>query len=179
VLDVLFIPTQALSVASVLLWGWWRGGIIELFAATTGAVLPYLIARGALREPIAARLAKHRAATAVLEREGFTLLLILRVIPVIPYTLLNYVAGLSALRLPSYLLATFLGMIPSVFIFAYFVDAMIAGAMEPREVVVRALAAGLLFAALIIVTRLAAPGVRRRLASSDRTASPTAGEDRD
>lgn len=178
-LDILFIPTQALSVAAVLLWGWIKGGVVELFAATLGAVFPYLIARSALRESITARLSRHEKAARVLEREGFTLLLILRVVPIIPYTILNYVAGLSALPLWRYLAATFLGMIPSVFIFAYFVEAVIDGIISPRDVVLRALAAGLLLALLVVLTRLAAPRVRRRLESKDRGASPTDDAHRD
>ncbi|HUP44597.1 MAG TPA: VTT domain-containing protein [Thermoanaerobaculia bacterium] len=178
IFDVLFIPTQALGVVAVLVWGWLRGATIELFAATFGAIFPFLIARGALREPIAARLAKHASMARILEREGFTLLLVLRVVPILPYTLLNYVAGLSSLRLWQYVVATLIGMIPSAYIFGYFVDALVQGVMEPREVLLRALAAGVLFAILIVATRLAAPRVRRRLASRDHTASPPAGGDR-
>src|SRR5688572_16734208 len=64
ILDVLFIPTQALSIAAVLLWGWVKGGTIELISATIGALFPYLIARTALRPAVARRLAKHAAASA-------------------------------------------------------------------------------------------------------------------
>jgi uncharacterized membrane protein YdjX (TVP38/TMEM64 family) len=178
-LDVLFIPTQALSIVAVLLWGWLKGGFIELLSATAGAVFPFLIARSALRESIAARLARHDAVAGVLEREGFTLLLILRVVPVIPYTILNYVAGLSSLRLWQYVAATILGMVPSTFIFAYFVESIIEGLIAPWTVALRAIGAGLLLAALIVVTRLAAPRVRRRLESKDPGASPTNAERRD
>lgn len=178
-LDIFFIPTQALSIAAVLVWGWARGGTIELLAATTGSIVPYLIARSALRAPIAMRLARHRNVTEVLEREGFTLLLILRVVPIIPYTILNYVAGLSSLRLWQYVAATILGMIPSTFVFAYFVEAVIEGVLEPRQVLFRGLAAGALLVTLMALIRLAAPWVRQRVASRDRTSSPTGDGRRD
>jgi uncharacterized membrane protein YdjX (TVP38/TMEM64 family) len=167
VLNVLFVPTQALSIAAVLIWGWWQGGIIELFAATLAAIPPYLITRGTLRGAVA-RVERHRALAEVLAREGFTLMVVLRVIPILPYTLLNFVAGLSSLRLPAYVAATFIGMIPSVFIFAYFVDAIARGVVSPRQVMVRMLLAGVLLAALIVATRLAAPSVRRWLARQQR-----------
>jgi uncharacterized membrane protein YdjX (TVP38/TMEM64 family) len=178
-LDILFIPTQALSIVAVLLWGWLKGGFIELLAATTGAVFPFLIARGVLRDSIAARLAQHQKAAAILESEGFTLLLILRVVPVIPYTILNYVAGLSSLRLWQYVAATILGMVPSTFIFAYFVESILEGIVAPWDVALRATGAGLLLAALIVLTRLAAPRVRRRLDSKDPAVSPTSAVRRD
>jgi uncharacterized membrane protein YdjX (TVP38/TMEM64 family) len=178
VFNVLFIPTQPLSIAAVLLWGWVNGGIIELISATIGALFPYLIARSTMRSWLRARLEKHQSVIAALDRESFTILLLLRVVPIIPYTALNYVAGLSSIRPQRYLLATFIGMVPSTFIFAYFVDASVQGLMAPREVMIRVLAAGALFAALIIATRVAAPKVRERM-SAGRTSPPPAGADRD
>ena len=171
-LDLVFIPTQFLSIAAVLMWGWIRGGTIELFAATIGAVPPYLVARSTLREWIVDRLSSHRHAAEMLDREGFTLLLLLRVVPIIPYTPLNYVAGLTSLRVAQYVLATFIGIMPSTFIFAWFVQSIADGVMNPREATLRALAAGVLFAMLIIATRLAAPRLRRRMQSSSHTALP-------
>jgi uncharacterized membrane protein YdjX (TVP38/TMEM64 family) len=176
-LDVFFIPTQFLSIAAVLMWGWWKGATIELLAATAGAFFPYFIARSTLREWIAGRVQSHGGIAARLDRDPFTLLLILRVVPVIPYTPLNYVAGLSSIRTRDYLLATLIGMVPSTYIFAYFVEATAEGLMEPRDVMWRMLIAALLLAALILTTRLAAAHVRRRL-SRDRTASPTDAADR-
>lgn len=178
ILDVLFIPTQFLSIAAVLMWGWAAGGTIELFSATFGAILPWLIARTAMREWVVERLRTHDRIAELLDREGFTLLLVLRVIPIIPYTALNYVAGFSSIRPLHYVAATFLGMIPSTFIFAYFVDAVAQGVMRPREVVVRAAVAGVLFVALVVGTRLAAPRLRRRVSSPANTTSPTDGADR-
>lgn len=180
ILDVLFIPTQFLSIAAVLIWGWKLGGTIELLSATLGAIPPYLIARTTLRGWVQQKLATHQKFAAMIERDPFTLLLVLRVVPVIPYTPLNYVAGLASIRMPQYVAATAIGMIPSTFIFAYFVQALVDGVMEPRDVAVRGLIAGALFAALVIGTRLAAPAVRRRLdASRAHTTSPRESADRD
>jgi uncharacterized membrane protein YdjX (TVP38/TMEM64 family) len=176
--NMLFIPTQALSITAVVLWGWVNGGIVELVSATVGALFPYLIARTALRDRLQARLQKHRSVSDALNRESFTVLLLLRVVPLIPYTALNYVAGLSTISVPRYLLATFLGIIPSTFIFAYFVDATVQGVIAPRDVVIRILAAGALLAALIIATRLAAPKVRARM-SRGHTSPPPIDADRD
>ena len=176
-LDVFFIPTQVLSIAGVVMWGWWRGGILELFAATIGAIFPYLIARSTLREWIARRVQSHGGLMARLERDPFTLLLILRVVPIIPYTALNYIAGLSSIKPRHYTLATLIGMVPSTFIFAYFVDALVKGVMAPREVLFRMLGAGVLLATLIIGTRLAAPRVARMFQSDKSSPTDAAGRD--
>lgn len=171
-LDIIFIPTQFLSIAAVLMWGWLRGGTIELFAATAGAIPPYLIARSTLRDWFHDRIAAYRRASEMLDREGFTLLLLLRVVPLIPYTPLNYVAGLSSVSISRYVLATFIGIMPSTFIFAWFVQSIADGVMQPRDATLRALAAAAVFAALIIVTRLAAPRLRRRMSPRANTTSP-------
>lgn len=178
VADVLFIPTQFLSIAAVLMWGWLKGGTIELISATVGAIFPYLIARSTMREWIESRLRRHQKARDLLEREGFTLLLLLRIVPIIPYTALNYIAGLSTIPLWRYILATFLGVIPSTYIFAYFVQAVADGVMQPRQVIVRGAVASALFAALVIATRLAALRLRPRLTSSIPAASPPDDGDR-
>jgi uncharacterized membrane protein YdjX (TVP38/TMEM64 family) len=189
-LDVLFIPTQALSIAAPLMWGWKRGGIIELAAATFGSIFPYLIARSTLREWAVRKLHGHaepgqtprhpllHEIGEVLEREGFTFLLLLRLVPIIPYTPLNYLAGLSSVRPVQYVVATLIGTIPSTFIFAYFVQAVAEGVMRPREVLLRVIAAGTLLAILIIATRMAAPRIRRWM-HARRTASRPDGADRD
>jgi uncharacterized membrane protein YdjX (TVP38/TMEM64 family) len=180
ILDLLFIPTQFLSIAAVLIWGWKLGGTIELISATAGAIPPYLIARTTLRGWVQQKLAAHQKFASMIERDPFTLLLVLRVVPIIPYTPLNYVAGLASIRLPHYVAATAIGMVPSTYIFAFFVQALVDGIMEPRDVAVRGLLAGALFAALVIGTRLAAPRLRRRLdASPDHTTSPKVSADRD
>ncbi|HEX8153371.1 MAG TPA: hypothetical protein VF698_09615, partial [Thermoanaerobaculia bacterium] len=74
-------------------------------------------------------------------------------------------AGASTIRLAPYLAATFLGMIPSAYVFAYFVDAVAAGVMRPREVALRVIGAGLLFGAFVVGMRFAVRAVSKRLQS--------------
>ena len=153
VLNVLFIPTQLLSIAAAVIWGWQVGATIELFAATLGALPPFFIARW-LRPARAARYA------ALIDREGVTFLLVLRLVPILPYTALNYAAGLTPIRSIPYTFATLFGIVPSTYIFAFFVDAIVRGVLQPKDVFVRILIAGALLAALVIVTRLAASRLR-------------------
>ncbi len=89
-------------------------------------------------------------------------LLTLRLVPLVPYTALNYLAGCTRLTTSRYLLATVVGMIPSTFVFAYLVDAIVAGVLSPRDAALRVLGAGALFAVLVITTRVAARALLRR-----------------
>lgn len=161
-LSVLFIPPHPLSVAAVVVWGWQLGGIIELISATLSSIAPYLIARSTGRRWIEERLSSRRQIAETLSREGSVLLLVLRLTAIVPYTLLNFLAGLTSISLLRYLMTTFAGMIPSVFIFAYFVDALLQGVLRPGEVLARVVIAGGLLAALVLAGRIVGRRLRKR-----------------
>lgn len=160
-----FIPTQPLSIAAVLIWGWRIGATIELLSATLASIPPYLLARSAAGAWMQAKVQRHERIASLMDTEGFTFLLLLRVVPILPYLALNYVAGASTIRLAPYIAATFLGMIPSAYVFAYFVDAVAAGIMRPREVALRVIGAGLLFGAFVVGMRFAVRAVSKRIQS--------------
>ncbi|HUO83822.1 MAG TPA: VTT domain-containing protein, partial [Thermoanaerobaculia bacterium] len=110
-------------------------------------------------------LVRKRAGTVYqkLRDEGFMTLLLMRLVPIFPYNVLNYASGLAGLRLRDYLLATFIGTIPGIFIYTYLADALRAGALDPKQAFLRILFAGILLAALAVATRLMSGRVRRRL----------------
>jgi phospholipase D1/2 len=155
VLSLLMFPPVILSIAGTLIWGWWIGGLWELAAAFLGAVPPYLMARGAaggwLRERIRNR---HPAIERHLERDGNFTFLLLRIVPVIPYSVLNYLAGLVRIRPLPYLALTLAGMIPSIFIFTWFVDSVAQGVMTEGEVTMRVLIGCALIGVLMIAGRI-------------------------
>lgn len=121
----LFLPVGLLSAAAALTWGWKAGGTIELITCTVVSLIPFFIARRGLAPWIERRIAKEHVP--VLE-SPFTLFL-LRVIPVVPYVALNYIAGATRVRTRDYVLTTFLGILPSTYLFAYFVDTMAGAAV--------------------------------------------------
>ncbi|HET7711344.1 MAG TPA: VTT domain-containing protein, partial [Thermoanaerobaculia bacterium] len=95
------------------------------------------------------------------ERTRFALLL-LRILPLVPYVALNYLAGLARIRPRDYILTTFFGSIPSVFAFAYFIDTMRAGvtgaATQARVLAVCAGAAVIVIIARWLALRVGSPG---------------------
>ena len=114
------IPTGTLlTVAGGALFGTVSGSLLALVAATGGAVVLFLVARGtigpALERRYGARLAKLRPR---LDRDGFNGLLALRLIPVVPFWLLNIAPALAGMRLVPYALATIIGILPGVAMFA-------------------------------------------------------------
>lgn len=119
---LILMPVGILSAAAALAWGWEVGGLLELLACTLAALPPFAIGRRGVSGRLSAYLEKHRMSLMV--TRDFFPLLILRTVPVIPYVALNYIAGLLSFRLRDYVLATFLGSIPSVFLFAFFIDTL-------------------------------------------------------
>jgi uncharacterized membrane protein YdjX (TVP38/TMEM64 family) len=108
-----------LTVSGGLLFGTAGGGALAVAGAWIGAVLLFLAARTALGPLLATR-----AATLLdhvrpgLQRDGFSYLLALRLIPVVPFWLTNLAPALVGMSLAPYAAATLLGIIPATLVFA-------------------------------------------------------------
>ena len=119
------LPLGLFSAAAALIWGWKVGGTIELITCTISAVPPFLMARRGLAGWVQRRISRENAP--VLD-SPFALFL-LRLVPLLPYVAVNYLAGATRVRLRDYVLVTFFGTIPSVFLFAWFVDTLAGAAI--------------------------------------------------
>ncbi len=106
-----------LTIAGGYLFGLWPGLLYVLMGATIGATAIFLAARAGLGG--LARLAGPRAdrLKAGFRADAFNYLLVLRLIPIFPFWLVNLVAALAGMRLTTYVLGTFLGIIPGSFVF--------------------------------------------------------------
>jgi uncharacterized membrane protein YdjX (TVP38/TMEM64 family) len=120
VVVALSLPVAApLTLAGGFLFGWFVGGLVTVMAATLGAVVIFLLARGALAGPLS-RMAGPRLDRL---RKGFqenalSYLLFLRLVPAFPFWLVNLAPALLGVPLRTYVIATFLGIIPGTFAFA-------------------------------------------------------------
>jgi len=151
----LFLPVGLLSAAAALTWGWKVGGTIELLTCTVVSTIPFFIARHGLAPWIQRRIAKEHVPAL---ESPFTLFL-LRVVPLVPYVALNYIAGATRVRTRDYVVTTFLGILPSTYLFAYFVDTM-AGAAVGMVTHAKIAAVCALVALAAILTRLAMKRLR-------------------
>ena len=109
-----------LTVIGGILFGTVLGGAAALVGATTGAICIFLIARSAIGEylvrragPLAGKLAQGFCA------DAFSYLLFLRLVPIVPFWMVNLVAALCGVRFATFAAATALGIIPATFIFAF------------------------------------------------------------
>ena len=115
-LTVAFFPGPLLAGASGLLFGTAAGFPLSLCAAVLGASAAFLIARAVGRDATE-QLAGRRvgAVRALVARRGFLSVLYARILPGVPYNLVNYAAGLTDLRLRVFAAATALGAAPRAF----------------------------------------------------------------
>lgn len=108
-----------LTLAGGLMFGPWIGTALTVVGATIGACLLFLVARSAL-----APLVTGRAAGVVelmrpgLERDGFFYLLTIRLIPVLPFWLVNLAPALVGMPFGAFAAATAIGIIPGTAVFA-------------------------------------------------------------
>ena len=120
-LVALSVPEGAVvTAAGGLLFGTLVGGALAVVGATIGAVILFLVARTAFAEVMARRarglIERIRPR---LQRDGFSYLLALRLVPAVPFWLVNLGAALCGMRLFPYATATALGIIPATFVFAW------------------------------------------------------------
>jgi uncharacterized membrane protein YdjX (TVP38/TMEM64 family) len=122
VLTVLLVPGSALTLGAGAIFGLWLGAITVIIGANLGALCSFLLARSFLRERVARWAEANPKFTALdraIEREGFKMVLLARLSPVFPFTLLNYFLGLTRIRIGSYIVANLIGMLPGTFLYIY------------------------------------------------------------
>lgn len=115
-LTPLMFPGPILAGASGLLFGTLLGFPLSLLSAVLGASLAFLIARavgGDAVERIGGR--RMIAAHDLVSRRGFVSVLYARITPGVPYSLVNYAAGLTKIPLATFAAATALGAAPRAF----------------------------------------------------------------
>jgi len=113
VVTVLPFPRTAFTLAAGLLFGPVLGVTMAVVASTASAVTALLLVRAAGWQ--LSRLVSHQAVETVdarLRDRGWIAVMSLRLIPVVPFSVLNYAVGASAVRVLPYTLATLAGVLP-------------------------------------------------------------------
>jgi uncharacterized membrane protein YdjX (TVP38/TMEM64 family) len=113
------LPKNVLTVIAGLLFGLVAGTAFALLGALIGATAAFVLGRALGRDAVE-RITGRRVARidALLSRHGLLAVLGLRLVPVLPFTAINYAAGLTAVRKRDYLIGTALGIIPGTIAYA-------------------------------------------------------------
>jgi len=146
-----------LTLAGGAVFGFWWGALLNLVGANLGASAAFWIARLLGREGLQALLGSRLGGLDRLAQQvGFAWLLRLRLIPVVPFNLLNFASGLTALPWRTYAAATAVGIVPATLVYTFFADALLSGSHEAgHRAFVRVLIAGALLVLLSFVPTIA------------------------
>jgi uncharacterized membrane protein YdjX (TVP38/TMEM64 family) len=114
------IPNIPLAIASGMLFGTFWGGIYSMIGGMLGAVACFSIARLLGIAFIRKIIGKIPCFTEQCKEKHLALLVFLsRLLPFFSFDLVSYCAGLTNIKAGTFLIATFLGMIPMTFLFTY------------------------------------------------------------
>jgi uncharacterized membrane protein YdjX (TVP38/TMEM64 family) len=147
-------PTAVLSSAAGALWGAYLGTGMTVLSATLAACIPFLLARIMARKAVRNMIEKSDGASRCdrfAGRNGFMTVLIMRLIPVVPWDMVNYLSGLCSIRFRDYLLASLLGTIPASFTYNL-IGASVGGTVDKTAVAAVA-AITALFAIVILIIK--------------------------
>lgn len=117
---VLLFPAALLSLAGGAIFGPVWGAVVDLIGATLGAAAAFLVARYLAADWVAARLSgKLARLVAGVEAEGWRFVALMRLVPLIPFNLLNYALGLTRIGFLPYVLASAVCMIPGAIAYTW------------------------------------------------------------
>lgn len=119
---LLLAPLSPFALTAGGLFGFWWGSLLALLALNAGAILAFLIARYLLPGWLTTRLRGRGRlsimATAITGK-GIVSIALLRLNPVIPFNLQNYVCGAAGVNFTPYFLGTFIGAAPCTIALVY------------------------------------------------------------
>jgi len=108
------------DLAGGALFGPFFGGFLNLLGATFGSVLAFLIARYLARDWVELRAGRRiKSIMRSVDNDGWQFVALVRLVPIFPYTVMNYLLGLTRIPFLHYVLATVVFMAPSTAVYTY------------------------------------------------------------
>jgi uncharacterized membrane protein YdjX (TVP38/TMEM64 family) len=172
VVTVFPFPRTPFTLAAGLLFGPYLGIPLAVLASAASAVIALLLVRAAGWQ--LSRLVPHPrmdSLDARLRERGWPAVMSMRMIPAVPFSVANYAAGASAVRLLPYTLATLVGLLPGTAAVVILGDAL-TGNVSPMLFVVSLCTASLGIAGLVYEIRTHRRHHRERLADSALDTEP-------
>ena len=133
------LPITVLSIAGGALFGAARGAALAWSGAMAATLIAHALARSIGQKSVRRLLGRHHLLDRLRKRSDFWLLFRLRLVPVGPFAVLDYVAGLVGVSLRVLLLATAFGVLPTVAAYAYAGAELVTGLQQAGEARFRAL----------------------------------------
>jgi uncharacterized membrane protein YdjX (TVP38/TMEM64 family) len=125
-------PVNVLIAATMVVFGPLVGICYALLGSLLNAIVLYEIGRLLPAARLRARLDRPlRLLTGRMSHQGILAIMLIRIVPVAPYSVVNVIAGAAHLARVPYLIGTALGMLPGIILNALLIDRLIAAFMQP------------------------------------------------
>jgi uncharacterized membrane protein YdjX (TVP38/TMEM64 family) len=155
------VPRTVFTVAAGVLWGGITGVVLAVAGTSLAACVAYWLVR-LVGGRFVERHAHRRGfawVRARLDRSGLLASVSLRLIPAVPFSVMNYASALAGVRFPPYLLGTVLGVLPGTIAIVVLGDAAVGGDPHPAMLLVSVVSGIVGVAGALIAARRPAPQV--------------------
>lgn len=127
---ILFLPGTPLTLLAGIIFGPILGTIYVSLASTLGATISFIIARFMGRDFIENKLGENDLFSKIdngVKNQGWKMVAITRLVPLFPFNAQNYIYGLTNISLPTYVLVSWICMLPATFAYVFLAGSIIAG----------------------------------------------------
>lgn len=161
---LVFFPGLLLTTGAGFIFGVTWGVVVVIVGSNIGAALAFLIARYVARGYIERKFGQNKTFTAIdraIGKEGGKIVFLLRLTPIMPFSLGNYLFGLTKVKFSHYVLANLFGMLPGIILYVYIgylpriAAEAAAGGAQSGKVALQVVAFIATLAVTIYVTRIA------------------------
>ncbi|MFQ5748990.1 MAG: TVP38/TMEM64 family protein [Planctomycetota bacterium] len=171
---VFFVPGSLLTLGAGFAFGIASGAVAVSIGSTLGAAAAFLAGRKLVRsfvEEKVARYPRFQAIDRAVGRNGFKIVLLIRISPIFPFNFLNYAFGITGVGFRDYVLGSWIGMLPGTLMYVYLgsaaqnLTALAAGETGESSGKTALFVAGLLatIAVTVFVTRIARRALREEV----------------
>lgn len=115
-LPLLLFPDSVLVIAGGMIFGLFWGSVLTTIGSLIGAAIAFYISRK-LGQQVVKKLIKKDLVLFDRKNSGFFLILMLRLIPLFPFKIVSYSAGLSDVKFKDFALATTIGSLPGIIVY--------------------------------------------------------------
>ena len=116
----MMLPGSPLTFAAGALFGFWKGLILVSLSSTLGATCAFMVSRYLIRKSIEKRVLKNKKFQSIdneIDEQGWKIVILARLSPIIPFFLLNYALGITKIRFIHFIFASWVGMIPGTTVY--------------------------------------------------------------
>jgi uncharacterized membrane protein YdjX (TVP38/TMEM64 family) len=156
------VPGSIFDLAGGALFGPYLGSALDLTGGTLGAALAFLVARYIARDWVEIRAGpRTQSIMRSVDADGWQFVAFVRLVPIFPYNVMNYLLGLTRIPFHHYMLATLVFMAPSTLVYTWIGHASrqaIAGDTDNLRYALVALG--------LLATMIFLPNIYKRLRSS-------------